>query len=89
MESQGMPGRIQVSEVTAQKLTAGVGLEPRGMIEVRGRGPMRVLLVSRPDELAAELALARTAEGTEAADGTEPAEAADGTYPAETAEVHG
>jgi class 3 adenylate cyclase len=62
MESQGMPGRIQVSEVTAQKLTAGVGLEPRGTIEVRGRGPMRVLLVSQPDEAPAELPVGETAE---------------------------
>jgi hypothetical protein len=41
---------VQISEVTAQRLTTEVGLEPRGTIEVRGRGPMRVLLVSQPDE---------------------------------------
>jgi class 3 adenylate cyclase len=75
MESQGLPGRVQVSEVTAQKLTAGVGLEPRGTIEVRGRGPMRVLLVSMPDEAPAELPVA------EASAAAEPA------GPAETAEV--
>ena len=46
MESQGLPGRIQISETTAQRLTTQVSLEPRGTIEVRGRGPMRVLLVS-------------------------------------------
>jgi class 3 adenylate cyclase len=61
MESQGLPGRIQVSEVTAEKLTTGVGLEPRGTIEVRGRGPMRVLLVNTQDE-AAELPVAEPAE---------------------------
>jgi class 3 adenylate cyclase len=49
MESQGLPGRVQVSEATAQRLTTEVGLEPRGTIEVRGRGPMRVLLVSLPE----------------------------------------
>jgi class 3 adenylate cyclase len=61
MESQGMPGRIQISETTAQRLTTGVGLEPRGTIEVRGRGPMRVLLVSRPGDATAELPVAEAA----------------------------
>ncbi len=49
MESQGLPGRVQVTETTAQRLTTGVGLEPRGTIEVRGRGPMKVLLVNEPE----------------------------------------
>ncbi len=67
MESQGMPGRIQISEVTAQRLTTAVGLEPRGTIEVRGRGPMRVLLVSAPDETAAALAVPAATEVAETA----------------------
>jgi class 3 adenylate cyclase len=46
MESQGLPGRVQISEATAEFLTTDVSLEPRGTIEVRGRGPMRVLLVN-------------------------------------------
>jgi class 3 adenylate cyclase len=46
MESQGLPGRVQISEATAQFLSTDVSLEPRGTIEVRGRGPMRVLLVN-------------------------------------------
>ena len=53
MESQGLPGRVQVTETTAQRLTTGVGLEPRGTIEVRGRGPMKVLLVNEPETEAA------------------------------------
>jgi class 3 adenylate cyclase len=85
MESQGMPGRIQVSEVTAQRLTAGVSLEPRGTIEVRGRGPMRVLLVSLPEDEAAELPVPESAAESAA----EPAESADLAGSAETAEVHG
>ena len=55
MESQGLPGRVQISETTAQRLTTEVGLEPRGTIEVRGRGPMRVLLVSEKDAAPTEL----------------------------------
>ena len=45
MESQGIPGRVQISEATASLITAGVALEPRGTIEVRNRGPMQALLV--------------------------------------------
>jgi adenylate cyclase len=55
MESQGLPGRVQISETTAQRLTAAVELEPRGTIEVRGRGPMRVLLVSETAQTTTEL----------------------------------
>ena len=46
MESQGLPGRVQITEATAQFLSSDVSLEPRGTIEVKGRGPMRVLLVN-------------------------------------------
>lgn len=66
MESQSLPGRIQISEATAQRLTAEVSLEPRGTIEVRGRGPMRVLLVGEPTETSAESAAElQVAEGTQ------------------------
>jgi class 3 adenylate cyclase len=74
MESQGMPGRIQVSEATAERLTTGVGLEPRGTIEVRNRGPMRVLLVSTPDEVTTDLP---TSAESDTAEGTGPAELAE------------
>jgi class 3 adenylate cyclase len=65
MESQGMPGRIQISEVTAQKLTTDVGLEQRGTIDVRGRGPMRVLLVNVKTEATSELPVADAAPAIE------------------------
>lgn len=55
MESQGLPDRVQISEATAQLLSAEVSLEARGTIEVRGRGPMRVLLVGAGAPAAAEL----------------------------------
>ena len=48
MESHGEPGRIQVSEATQQRLEGRFGLEPRGTIEVKGKGPMRTFfLVAR------------------------------------------
>jgi adenylate cyclase len=62
MESQGLPGRVQISETTAQRLTTEVGLEPRGTIEVRGRGPMRVLLVSEPAQTPTELPIPEVVE---------------------------
>ena len=40
MESHGVPGRVQVSEVTCDRLRDRYRLEPRGMVDVRGRGPM-------------------------------------------------
>ena len=53
MESQGLPGRVQISAATAERLTVDLALEPRGTIEVRGRGPMRVLLVAADEAPAA------------------------------------
>ena len=40
MESHGLPDRVQVSEVTYERLRDRYRLEARGMVEVRGRGPM-------------------------------------------------
>src|SRR5205085_8512805 len=48
MESQGVEGAIQITEATAALIGEGVVVEPRGVIDVRGKGPMRTLLV-RPE----------------------------------------
>lgn len=40
MESHGEPGRIQVSEETRMRLQRDFVLEPRGTIEVKGKGPL-------------------------------------------------
>ena len=40
MESHGVPGRIQVSRDTAGLLGDDFALEPRGEIEVKGKGAM-------------------------------------------------
>jgi adenylate cyclase len=63
MESQGLPGRVQITEATAQFLSSDVSLEQRGTIEVKGRGPMRVLLVneSRVEEPQTEARQAKPA----------------------------
>ena len=40
MESHGKPGYIQVTEATYTKLKGKYVLEPRGTVEVKGRGQM-------------------------------------------------
>jgi class 3 adenylate cyclase len=48
MESSSAPGRIQVTEETFRRLCSGYNFEPRGQIEVKGKGPMTTyFLVSR------------------------------------------
>jgi guanylate cyclase len=41
MESHGEPGKIQVTEATYELLKYRFVLEPRGTIEVKGKGPIR------------------------------------------------
>jgi adenylate cyclase len=45
MESRGIVNGIQVSAVTAERLKASYVLEPRGMIEVKGKGQMETFVV--------------------------------------------
>jgi class 3 adenylate cyclase len=46
MESQGAPGRIQVSEETYQRLRSEFDLEPRGEIEIKGKGRLRTYFLN-------------------------------------------
>jgi class 3 adenylate cyclase len=45
MESQGVPGAVQVSAATAELLDPSVVREPAGVIDVRGVGPMETFLI--------------------------------------------
>ena len=47
MESHGVPGEIQVTEATRNLLGDTFTFEERGMIEVKGKGPMRAFLLRR------------------------------------------
>jgi adenylate cyclase len=47
MESHGLPGRIQVTESFARALAGGWEFEDRGLIEVKGQGPMRTFLLKQ------------------------------------------
>ena len=45
MESHGLPDQIQVSEATYLLLRDSYAFEPRGVIGVKGKGPMPVYLL--------------------------------------------
>ena len=40
MESLGVPGRVQVTHAVMERLEGSFRFEPRGLIEVKGKGPM-------------------------------------------------
>lgn len=46
MESHGLPGAIQVTEETALRLGERFTLAPRGLMQIKGKGPMTVFLLS-------------------------------------------
>lgn len=46
MESHGVPGRIQVSPQVRELLGEAYRFEPRGTIDVKGKGPMTVYLLA-------------------------------------------
>ncbi len=49
MESHGLPGQIQVTERVAEALSPQFTVEPRGTVDVKGKGPMRTFLLTGPE----------------------------------------
>jgi class 3 adenylate cyclase len=45
LESHGVPGRVQVSETVFDRLKERFAFEPRGTIELKGRGPLTTYLL--------------------------------------------
>jgi class 3 adenylate cyclase len=45
MESHGVPGEIQVTQSTRDLLGDNYLIEERGVIEVKGKGPMKTYLL--------------------------------------------
>jgi guanylate cyclase len=50
MESHGLPGQIQVTERVAAALGPPFTVEPRGTVEVKGKGAMRTFLLTGPGD---------------------------------------
>jgi class 3 adenylate cyclase len=46
MESSGLPGRIQVTEAVYERLHGTYAFEPRGEIEIKGKGRLRTYLLA-------------------------------------------
>jgi adenylate cyclase len=47
MESYGLPGRVHVSAATRRALGDAFRFEPRGTLEVKGKGLMETYLLHR------------------------------------------
>jgi class 3 adenylate cyclase len=50
LESTSLPNRIQASEAIARALGDGFELEPRGTVELKGKGPMSTFFLIRRAE---------------------------------------
>jgi class 3 adenylate cyclase len=50
MESHGIPGSIQVTEAVYRRLCDRYRFEPRGTVDVKGKGPMATWLLIGPDD---------------------------------------
>jgi adenylate cyclase len=50
MESHGIPGAIQVTERARMHLTSWFEFEDRGIVEIKGKGPMHTFLLMGPKE---------------------------------------
>ena len=48
MESHSLNGRIHISEATRAALGDGFAVEPRGVIDVKGKGPMQTYFLLEP-----------------------------------------
>ena len=49
MESHGVAGRVQIASRTRELLGASVAVEGRGVIDMKGLGPVETFLVTEPD----------------------------------------
>ena len=48
MESLGVPGRVQVTHAVMERLAGSFELEPRGLIDVKGKGPTPTYFLVAP-----------------------------------------
>ncbi|HOB98838.1 MAG TPA: adenylate/guanylate cyclase domain-containing protein [Verrucomicrobiota bacterium] len=57
LESHGVAGRIQITDAVFNRIRHWCRCEPRGAIEVKGKGPLNLYLIVGPDAAAAEPAV--------------------------------
>lgn len=55
MESHGVPGRIQITEQTRERLPQGYLTEERGIVKVKGKGEIRTWFLVRQEDRELEL----------------------------------
>ena len=48
LESHSLPGRVHVSEVVYERLRDRFEFEPRGVVELKGKGPMTTYFLNAP-----------------------------------------
>jgi len=65
MESHGIPGAIQVTERAAARLGHAFDLEERGIVDVKGKGPMRTYVLLAPKAASGDRLVTTPAEGTD------------------------
>jgi guanylate cyclase len=58
MESHGIPGAIQVTERAYARLASAFAFDERGVIDVKGKGPMRTYLLVAARSPTADAAMA-------------------------------
>jgi guanylate cyclase len=49
MESHGLPGQIQVTDRVEAALGPGFAVRPRGISDLKGKGPMETFLLDGAD----------------------------------------
>ena len=54
LESHGVPGRIQITDAVFERIRSWCRCEPRGSIDVKGKGPLNLYLIVGPEPAGAE-----------------------------------
>jgi class 3 adenylate cyclase len=67
MESTGIPGRVQVTHAVRERLDGTFAFEPRGLVDVKGKGPMPTWFLAGRRPADARSAPGRTATDPQAA----------------------
>jgi guanylate cyclase len=64
MESQGIPGAVQITESTYERVRHRFNCTPRGLVDIKGKGALTVWLVDGPRRRPRPMPAAATASGS-------------------------